>query len=236
MKRLFIFSLLLVCMISISYAQDVIYFIDGSTLEGEILEMDPASSLKIKTIDGDTFVVKMSDVDHTAKLGSGTSKPGRYAKKQIDRHGKELYWVSNGQKLTFQDYDNELKGDLLTTFRSAQKQFSSGNSCLVGAAILGVTAILFTTSYTSTVYIDSNGIVHGDDSKYACAMLTAIGCDAFLALGCIFRGIGKGRMEWVKDTYNNSSRNTAAKVGLSPSLMMTAQRDLGLGATLSFSF
>ena len=240
MKRIFIFSLLLVCMISISYAQDVIYFNDGSILEGEILEMDPASSLKIKTTDGGTFTVRMSDIDHMAKQGIGTNRPGYSVKrKQIDRHGKELYWVDNGKKLTSQDYDNELKGDLFTTFRGGQKQFSNGNSLLYCGVVLTLASAMFYYSYLNSdphYNLDPSFTPQLDETKLIGFYVTSIGADACFCLGFIFRGIGKGRMEWVKDTYNNTHSHGMTKIGLSPAVMMTAQRDLGLGATLSLSF
>jgi hypothetical protein len=240
MKRLSTLLLFLVCMIPMCYAQDVVFFNDGSTLEGEILEVNPSSTLKIKTSDGGTFVVNMSEVDHLSKNGN-VGKPSAINTnvRLIDRHGKDFYWVDNGKKLTDIDYQRELKGDLFKTFNSARKQFSNGGSLLFGGAILTVMSGLFYYSYLNSaanVGYASSGIQVYDQSKLVGFYAASLGADVCLCLGFVFRGIGKGRLEWVKDTYNGGSYHTSTKIGLSPSVMMTAQHDMGMGATLSFSF
>ena len=139
MKRLSTLFLFLVCMIPMCYAQDVVFFNDGSTLEGEILEVNPSSTLKIKTSDGGTFVVNMSEVDHLSRNGNvGRPSAIKTPVRLIDRHGKDFYWVDNGKKLTDIDYQRELKGDLFKTFNSARSQFSNGGSLLFGGAVLTV--------------------------------------------------------------------------------------------------
>ena len=62
-----------------------------------------------------------------------------------------------------------------------------------------------------------------------------VGANALICLGCVFTGIGKRRLDWVEKTFNaqNAADN---ELSLSPSLLMTPQYNLGLGATLSFSF
>ena len=159
--------------------------------------------------------------------------------RQIDRHGKDLYWVDSGKKLTADDYQRELDDDLFTTFNSARKQFTNGGSLLFGGVVLTIVSGMFYYSYLNTVVNvgDASSLtLQYDDSKLAGFYVASLGADACLCLGFIFRGIGKGRMEWVKDTYNRDNKRTASRVGLSPSVMMTAQHDMGLGATLSFSF
>ena len=67
------------------------------------------------------------------------------------------------------------------------------------------------------------------------AQIFAYGADLGICLGCIFRGIGKGRLNWVKDTYN-SGRSYSSTINFAPSLMMTAQRDMGVGASIVLTF
>lgn len=240
MKRLLIFSLFLVSMISISYAQDVVYFTDGSIINGEILELDPNSTVKIRTEDGGTFVIKMSEVERIAKEGERHSDNlSAYSgnTRLVERRKTEFYWIDNGEKLTLQEYDEILTGDLFTTFKSAQKQFSNGNSLLFCSGVLFVTTILCYKSYLNSAYtLVGSSTTYYDNSKLLGYAFSAIGTDVCLGLGIVFRCIGQGRMEWVKDTYNKGGSNTAAKMSITPSLMMTAQRDMGLGATLSISF
>ena len=239
MKRFLSFSLFLVCMISISYAQDIVYLTDGSFIQGTVVEIDPTNSVKIETLDGKISVIAISKVEHIGKedyINDQKEISISNSNRKIDRRGGEYYWDDNGEKLTLDEYTSALDGDLYITFRSAQKQFSNGNSLLFGGVALAATACLFYYSYLSTAHVDAiSGIAYFDQSKYTGFQLSAWGADICLCTGFIFRGIGKGRLEWVKNTYN-SGRNTASRATLSPSLMMTAQRDMGLGATLSFSF
>ena len=154
--------------------------------------------------------------------------------RQIDRHGGNYFWLDNGENLTDIEYASILMdGNLYETFRSAQKQFNTGKGLLyMGLICLG--ASVFTLSTAMGEDINGNTIITNENCADL-AVVLAYGADIGICLGCIFKGIGKGRLEWVKDTYN-SGKNVSSRISLSPSLMMTAQRDMGYGATLSLSF
>lgn len=150
--------------------------------------------------------------------------------RQIDRHGDSYYWVDNNVKLTDDECHSILDMELYSTYKSAQKQFNKGKGWLTLGLVCAGSAV-------ATLVIASQDNMRYEDRVLYANMATILefGADVGICLGCVFRGIGKGRMEWVKDTYNEG-KSTASRVGLSPSLMLTAQRDIGLGATLSFSF
>ena len=69
--------------------------------------------------------------------------------------------------------------------------------------------------------------------------IPAIVADVSLPLMCIFKGIGKGRMSWVADDYNEHNK-TQVSYSFSPSIMrVNAQPDqanLGAGMTFSLNF
>ena len=134
-------------------------------------------------------------------------------------------------RLTDDECRSILDLELYTTYKSAQEQFNKGKSWLSFGIVCGVASVLIASRVAATNVSrnnDNNGLRYG-------AMALAVGADVGMCLGFVYKGIGQGRMEWVKDTYN-SNRPTASRFSLSPSLMLTAQRDLGYGATLSLSF
>jgi hypothetical protein len=67
--------------------------------------------------------------------------------------------------------------------------------------------------------------------------IPAIAADVSLPLWIVFSSIGKGRMNWVANEYNN---NKSVSFNLSPSVMrcntMLDQANLGVGMTFSVNF
>lgn len=152
--------------------------------------------------------------------------------RRIDRHGANFYWDDDNVRLTDDECLSILDLELYTTYKSAQEQFNKGKSWLSFGIVCGVASVLIASRVAATNNVSGNNDNKG--LRYG-AMALAVGADVGMCLGFVYRGIGQGRMEWVKDTYN-SSRPTASRLSLSPSLMLTAQRDLGYGATLSLTF
>ena len=63
--------------------EDVVYMKDGSIYRGQILEMIPNQTLKVETIGGNVFAVKMADVEKTTK--EERLKPRRPEAPKADR-------------------------------------------------------------------------------------------------------------------------------------------------------
>ena len=231
MKRLLIITMSLLCMVTcISAQSDVLFLKNGSKIKGSVLEMDPTNGVKIQTSDGSLFVYSMSDVDRVSKEDPNQAafdKLNTYG--QIDRRGGNFYWKENGKNLTKQEYATILDDELLDTFEGAHRQFNTGRTFMgIGLGCLAITCI----SFIAAANEDTKEAMNED---FAIAQLFAYGADFGICLGCIFKGIGKGRLNWVKNTYN-SGRSYSSTVNFAPSLMMTAQRDMGLGASVVFSF
>lgn len=232
MKKLVIFALSLFCFALYASAQsDVLYLKNGSRIKGSVLEMDPTNGVKIQTSDGSLFVYSMSEVDHVSKDNwYGNSIPDR----KIGRHKANFYWEDTGKKLTNDEYASILDDELYDTYCSARKQFKRGRRQLFTGLVFTAVAIACYDSYLNSGYYISHTKFY-DQSKYDAFVLTGGLADLFFCLGFIHKGIGKGRLNWVKDTYN-SGRSYSSTVNFAPSLMMTAQQDFGLGATLSITF
>lgn len=218
-----------------------LYLKNGSIIKGSLVEYNPLEGVKFKTADGSLFVYAMTEVDHvihddTAPVvvqNTNTEKlvnSGVFSGK-IDRSKGNLYWTSNGTDLTDEEYSRFLGTELYNTFSKAHKQYNSGKTLQwIGIGISAFGAILFLSD------------PEDEDLYEAFTVCDLIGTSSFV-VGCVFRGIGKGRIEWVKDTYNsgayslNRSNNSyPSTLRLAPSLMLTAQRDWGLGASITFSF
>lgn len=231
LKKLLVFAITLLCFASSSFAQsDVLYLKNGSKIKGSVVEMDPTNGVKIQTSDGSLFVYSLSDVDHVSKEypdQSPLDKVNTYG--QIGRKGFDFYWRDSGRNLTRRDYETILDGELLNTFNGAQKQFKTGSTLLgLGLGCLAIAVISMSSASSAATEEDFN-------SNAAMAQVFAYGADLGICLGCIFRGIGKGRLNWVKDTYNSGS-SYSSTINFAPSLMMTAQRDMGVGASIVLTF
>ncbi|MBO4560898.1 MAG: hypothetical protein J5705_02890 [Bacteroidaceae bacterium] len=233
MKR-FLFVLVLSALTGFAFAQsDVIHLKNGSVIKGTILEPDASGDIRIQTSDGNIFVYKMSAIESLNKGGDSSQNSYSLSKgiRVIDRHKGYYYWVDNGMQLTDDECYNIFNNELFETYQSAQKQFNAGRSLLlVGLVSAGATVVLL-----SSVQVDATTTDLTATSNYNLAMLLSYVADAGICMGCIFKGIGKGRLEWVKNSYN-TGRYQSSKLSLSPSVMMTAQNDLGFGASLRFTF
>lgn len=231
LKRLLVFAITFFCLASNVFAQsDVLYLKNGSKIKGSVVEMDPTNGVKIQTSDGSLFVYSMSDVDRITKEDSNNAMSDKVSEYGlIGRKGVDFYWRDSGKNLTRREYETILDGELLNTFNGAQKQFKTGSTFLgLGLGCLAITVI--------SLYSASSAATEEDfDSNVAMAQVFAFGADLGICLGCIFRGIGNGRLNWVKDTYN-SGRSYSSTINFAPSLMMTAQRDMGVGASMVLTF
>ena len=139
----------------------------------------------------------------------------------IYRYGDVFRWKFSNTELSDKNYDRYFDDDLYHTYVGGSNQFNIGGACwLYGLTCLVLTVLEFDPKA---------------DHQSGRFFAYAGGANALICLGCVFTGIGKRRLDWVEKTFNaqNAADN---ELSLSPSLLMTPQYNLGLGATLSFSF
>ena len=146
---------------------------------------------------------------------------------RMQRSGR--YLTLDGRKLSDTEVQGLISAENYETYISAKKQIATG-STFTGVFIgsLAATAALLYTGYTAK----NTNILY-------LAYIPAIAADVSLPLLFIFNGIGKGRMSWVADDYNEQSQSSVS-YNFSPSIMhceaMSGQANLGFGMTFSVNF
>ncbi len=241
MKKLFL--LVLFCTIALYAAAqqqyvECIYLKNGSIIKGYIIEQIPNETVKILTRDGSIFVYNISDILKIAKEPKETNRAYQENEglKVIGHNDLAL----NGIKLSNDERITLLGIAKANTFKSACHQINAGRVLLtLGIIMAGATAALIVAGSQQEYQADM-------DSYYNAAYGAAALADVGICLGCILKGIGKGRSNWVVRDYNmnNSSGlsdNTGSlKLSLSPSLIRTPNTQLGnqfaLGAKLCLNF
>lgn len=145
----------------------------------------------------------------------------------MERDGRNL--TLDGRELTDAEVKELVGAENYETYLSAQKQITTGR--VFTGVLIGTAA--------ATVLCWGAAIATGDEDLLYLGYIPALGVDVSCPLMCIFKGIGKGRMNWVADEYNRQSKSTTS-YNLSPSLMrcnaMPEQASLGFGMTFSVSF
>jgi len=248
-KTLLIISALVFSSLVYSQSVDVLFLKNGSIIRGSVVELNPAENVKIQTSDGSLFVFSMQEVDHLSKDEKIKDKPNtivaninvdtnlldskaRNATGKIYRKGDSFYWKWNEEILSNNDYEKFFDDDLFDTYKGAKTQFNTGTACwVIGIACLGLSVINLTHMSSDTKAKDN-------------AIAFATGADVFICLGSVFRGIGNGRLKWVEREFNSRCGNFSSSNSIinmkslrfEPSLMMTAQKDLGFGASVVFAF
>ena len=129
------------------------------------------------------------------------------------------------------NYEKYFDDDLYHTYVGASNQFNIGGACW----LYGITCAVLTV-----LSFDPDA-----DKQSGAFWAYAGGANALICLGSVFTAIGIRRLDWVAKTFNDQTAashgvtnfsNNLNSIKLNPSVLMTAQRDLGLGATLSFTF
>ena len=233
MKKLLL-SLVLVLSSVVMFAQsnmrEVVYLKNGSVIKGVILEQVQDESVKIQTSDGSIFVYPMADVERITKetVETQVQQSSSYSVNGLmERDGRNL--VIRDRELS----DNELMVLLsyegYETYMSARKQFNTGNGFLIPGWITFGSAmtLAFIAGYTGNVDL------------MIPAYILELTADVFLPLGFIFKGIGKGRIDWVADDFNrNPNKNYSFNVA--PSIMKCnapgTEGNATLGMTFSLNF
>lgn len=219
LKRFFLVTLFMSCFIPLAFSQsaNAVYLKDGSRIIGQILELDSLGGVRIMTQEGLFYNVSGQTIDNI-NWSYVIKDPGPGA---IYRYGDVFRWKFSNTELSDKNYDRYFDDDLYHTYVGGSNQFNIGGACwLYGLTCLVLTVLEFDPKA---------------DHQSGRFFAYAGGANALICLGCVFTGIGKRRLDWVERTFNaqNAADN---ELSLSPSLLMTPQYNLGLGATLSFNF
>ena len=229
-RRLVVALAALMCCIQPVFSQsesaNAIYFNNGDRVIGYVLQLDPAGDIKLQTTDGNTVSYPMSDVnDINWSYQIKYPSPGK-----IYRMGDIFKWKYNNLELTDRNFDRYFDADLYHTYIKGRNQLNLGGGCFtlsIGCLLLG---ILETDLITGEL----------KDSFYA----YVAGAAVLSCFGFVFTRSGKNRLDWVEKTFNEQqdryneslSSGTINNIKLSPSLLLSSQNDLALGASLSLSF
>ena len=229
-KLFLIVSLLFVA--GITKAQDVIVKKDNSTILSKVTKIGETEIeyKKWTNLDGPIYTINRSEVisinyqngevdkfdDHTNNnRAQSTPHIGR-----MERNGNGL--ELNGRNLSDSEVRDLVGEENYQTYLSAKGQINAGRV---------FTAAFFIT-LGATIVLAANG----DTTFY----ITGGAADLNLLMLCIFKGIGKGRMNWVADEYNRTNRGYSYSYSLSPSIMASKtpqlQNTYGLGLTFSMTF
>ena len=226
------FLLLTICLFGFvlsvfSQSANALYLKDGRRVIGHIMDLDSLGDVSILTVDGELHYYPAARIDDI-NWSYVMKDPGPGA---IYRYGDVFRWKFSDTELSDKNYERYFDDDLYHTYVSGSNQFNIGGACW----LYGVTCLVLTVLEFDPKASSQSGRFY----------LYAGGANALICLGSVFTAIGKRRLDWVARTFNelnaadnelSLSSKSNSFIQLSPSVLMTAQRDLGVGATLSFSF
>ena len=252
MKKL---SLLVVlfCASLMTMAQDVIVKKDGTTIQSKVMEIS-GTEIKYKkwsNQDGPMYSISRNEVNsinyqngevELITSGTNANQSSWSTNGRMERDGRNL--TLNGRELTDEEVLSLVGQENYETYLSARKQIAVGRAFTpVFWASLGATAFLIVSAYY--IWPDYYSW-HGEwyttenESLLIAGCITGAVATVSLPLMCIFKGVGKGRMNWVADEYNRSASTCVFSYQISPSIMkcnsMGSQNGLGLGLTFILDF
>lgn len=145
----------------------------------------------------------------------------------MERDGRNL--TLDGRELSDAEVKELVGAENYETYLSARKQITTGRV---------FTGVLIGTAAAAVVCWSAAFATKNEDLLYL-GYIPALAVDVSCPLMCIFKGIGKGRMNWVADEYNKQSKSSVS-YNVSPSVMrcnaMPDQANLGVGMTFSVNF
>ncbi len=231
-------------------AQDVIVKKDGTTIQSKVMEINGVE-IKYKkwsNQEGPMYSIIRSEVNSInfqngeVELFGNETQSTRSIFGRMERDGRDL--VLDGRELTEEEV-RELVGEQnYQTYLGARKQIGVGRAFTpVFWVSLGATIGLIASAYVFEerhYYYGSNYYYGPNEVLLLAGYITGAVADVSLPLMCIFKGIGKGRLNWVADEYNRNGKASAFSYQLSPSIMkcnsMELQNNFGLGLTFSVNF
>lgn len=219
-------------------AQDVIVKKDNSTILSKVTKISSTEIeyKKWSNQDGPTYTINKSDVVSINYQNGEIDKFNEQnedsdVKARMTRDGKDL--VLDDIVLTNEDVERIFGKQNYETYLSAREQMVAG----------AFFAVVFVGSLFWDVICISNMSTYKDDVTKVNTwtqglIIGAIVGDVSLPLMCVFRGIGKGRLNWLADEYNKQHQGYS--LNLSPSLIRCntpqSQNNYGLGLMLSLNF
>ena len=229
MKRLLLMVLYLfgLTAMALSQSANAVYLKDGSRIIGYVLNLDSVGVVSMRTTEGEMVTVPMSNVDNI-NWSYEIKQSGVGA---IYRYADRFRWVYNNEDLSDRNYERFFDDDLYHAYITGSNLFNLGGACwLYSVACLAFAIWTFEP---------------GAGSQSPSFFVYTAGAGVLACLGGVFTKMGKKRLNWVERTFNsqNAADNEISyssgilnSVKLNPSIMLTAQRDISFGATLSFTF
>lgn len=238
--------IVLFCASLMSMAQDVIVKKDGTTIQSKVLEISE-TEIKYKkwsNQDGPLYSIKRSSVDsinyQNGDIELFTSEtddnqPSSHNHGIMERKGRDL--VLNGRKIYGEEVRFLVGEKNYQTYLGARKQMGTGE--LFGSLFwpsLGVSVSLIASAFIWP----NHGYYSPNDWRFKIGCVAGLVADVSLPFMCIFKGIGKGRLDWVASDYNRNGSASAFSYHVSPSIMrfnsVESQGNLGVGLTFTMSF
>jgi hypothetical protein len=237
-------------------AQDIIVKKDGSTITSKVEEINN-TDIKYKkwnNLDGPLYSISRSEVvvinyqngeieviqSNTAETPNNESFLAINRKSEMERDGRDL--EIDGHELSEEEVLELVGRENFETYLSARKQIGVGRAFTpVFFVSLGATVIsgIFYLYYWSEVDYGDYSYLNDMANAGTVFTISSIIADVSLPLMCIFKGIGKGRLNWVADDYNRKS-SAYSSFHCSPSIMRCnipqSPNGVGLGITLSMNF
>lgn len=234
-------------------AQDVIVKKDGTTIQSKVMEIN-GNEIRYKkwsNQDGPMYTISRSEVNsinyqngevELITGGTNASQSSWLMNGRMERDGRDL--ILNGRELSSEEVLSLVGQENYETYLSARKQIGVGRAFTpVFWASLGATIGLIASAYIFEeryYYYGSHYYYGPNEGLLLAGYITGAVADVSLPLMCIFKGIGKGRMNWVADEYNRNGSASAFSYQISPSIMkcnsLESQNNLGLGLTFSMNF
>lgn len=228
--RLFVVSVCILQLgfISQAFSQSVnaLFLKDGSKVLGLVMGLDSIGGVKIQTTDGSMLSYRTDDIDNII-WSYKQKEPGPG---DIYRYADVFRWKYNNMELSDRNYEKYFDVVMYHDYVVGSNQFNIGGAGLVfGVASTMMAALSFDPSsrrQSKTFY------------AYACS------AGVLYCIGGIFTHKGIKRLNNIVKTFNSheadyvssNSSTLMDAIMLSPSLMLTDQNDLALGASVSVSF
>lgn len=240
MKILKLLALLLsiLCCVNLSNAQDVIVKKDNSTILSKVIKISPTEIeyKKWSNLDGPIYTINKSEVSSINYQNGEIDKFDKQTKDfdvktRMKRVGRNL--VLDHVVLTDEEVRNIYGEEYYETYKGARQQMGAGTFF----------AIVFVGSLCWDIICFANMVFEKDNALMVTtwgrrAVLGGVVGDISLPLMCVFRGIGKGRLNWLANEYNQ--QNQGYSLNLSPSIIRCntpqSQNNYGIGLTLSLNF
>lgn len=232
--------IVLFCVSLMTMAQDVIVKNDGTTILSKVLEIS-STEIKYKkwsNQDGPMYSIDRSEV-HTINYQNGetevitkasdATKSSLPKRERMSRKGK--YLTVNGHILSAEDVLTLVGEENYETYLSAFRQSQRGGSFLVSTGLMTVmTTLFFVGAATSRRESSTAGLAI---AGYIVGAYVPIG----LTLGCVFKGVGNGRISHVADEYNRGGRSFSYQVSPSVIRYNSVEKQVNaFGVTLSVKF